>query len=76
MLYCQSNPIHVKTYERYIKSKNLGFCFQPISIPSNITRQYQKHIKNPVELLRRSYFTKIVNGYLRSLTGFSIHLEC
>ena len=41
-----------KTYERYTKPENLGFCYQPISMPNNITRQYQRRIKNPVELLR------------------------
>ena len=51
-----------KTYERYTKSSNLGFCYQPISMPNNIARQYQRHIKNPVELLRWSSFTKSVNG--------------
>ena len=40
------------TYERYSKPENLGFCYQPISMPNNITRQYQRRIKNPVELLR------------------------
>ena len=32
-------------------------------MPNNITRQYQRRIKNPVELLRWSSFTKIVKGY-------------
>ena len=41
-----------ETYERYGKSENLGFCYQSISMPNNITRQYQRRIKNPVELLR------------------------
>ena len=40
-----------KTYERYTEPKNLGFYYQPISMPNNNTRQYQRHIKNLVELL-------------------------
>ena len=31
-------------------------------MPNNITRQYQRPIKNPVDLLRWSSFTKIVNS--------------
>ena len=31
-----------KTYERYTKPENFGFCYQPISMPNNITRQYQR----------------------------------
>ena len=45
-------PNMKKTYERYTKPENLGFCYQPISMPNNITRQYQRCIKNPVELLQ------------------------
>ena len=41
-----------KTSERYTKPEILGFCYQPISMPNNITKQYQRRIKNPVELLR------------------------
>ena len=41
-----------KTFEEYTKLQNLGFCYQPISMPNNISRQYQERIKNPVELLR------------------------
>ena len=41
-----------KIYERYSKPENLGFCYQSISMPNNINRQYQRRIKNPVELLR------------------------
>ena len=51
-----------KTYERYNKPENLGFCYQPISMPNSIKRQCQRHIKNPVELLLWSSFTKNVNG--------------
>ena len=32
------------TYEGYTKPKNLGFCFQPISMPNNITRKYYRDI--------------------------------
>ena len=41
-----------KTYERYSKPENLGFYYQPIGMPNNTTKQYQRRIKNPVELLR------------------------
>ena len=41
-----------KTYERFTKPENPGFCYQPITMPNNNTRQYQRHIKKPVELLR------------------------
>ena len=40
-----------KTYDGYSKPENLGFYYQPISVPNNITRQSQRRIKNPVELL-------------------------
>ena len=50
------------TYERYTKPENLDFCYQLIIIPNNITTQYQRHIKNQVELLRSSLFTKQVKG--------------
>ena len=40
------------TYERSTKPENLGFCYQPISMTNNITRHYQRRIKNPVDLLR------------------------
>ena len=39
-----------------------GVCYWPISIPNNITRQYQRRILNSVNLLQWSSFTKIVNG--------------
>ena len=39
-------------YGGYPKAENLGFYYQPISMPNNITRQHQRRIKNPVELLR------------------------
>ena len=53
--------IYNKAYEGYTKPENLGFCYQPISMPNNITRKYQRHIKNPVELLWWISLTKIVN---------------
>ena len=52
ILFCQFLLNIKKTYERYSRPENLGFCCQPISMPNNITRQYQRRIKNPVELLR------------------------
>ena len=39
-----------------------GVCYWPISMPNNITKQYQRCIYNSVELWRWSSFTKIVNG--------------
>ena len=34
-------PVHSSsTYERYTNPENLGFCYQPIRMPNNITRQY------------------------------------
>ena len=41
-----------KIYERYSKPENLGVCYQPISMSNNINKQYQRRIKNPVEVLR------------------------
>ena len=35
-------------YERSTKPENLGFCYQPISMSNNISRQYQRRIKNTV----------------------------
>ena len=52
-------PLTYKTYEGYSKPENLVFCYQPISMPNNITRQYQTRIKNSVKLLQWSSFTKI-----------------
>ena len=51
ILFCQPIPLNIlKIYERETKSENLGFCYQPISMPRNIFRQYQRYIKNPVKL--------------------------
>ena len=55
VIYIFANPFLLniqKTYEGYTKPENLGFCYQSKSIPNNITTQYQRRIKNPVELLR------------------------
>ena len=54
-MYFFANPFPLnieKIYEGYTKPENLGFCYPHISLPNNITRQYQRRIKNPVELLR------------------------
>ena len=64
-LYFFANPLILniqKTYERYTKPENLGFCYQPINMPNDITRHYQRYIKNPAELLQWSSYTKVVNG--------------
>ena len=53
---------NVETTFKCLLGYNLGFSYQPSSLPNNITRQYQRSIKNPVELRRWSSFTKIVNG--------------
>ena len=39
-------------------------------MPNNITRQYQRHIKNPFELLRSSSFKKKLT-FKKSLTNKS-----
>ena len=65
LLYFFGNPFVLniqKTHEGYTKPENLGFCYQPKIIPSNITTQYQRRINNPDELLRRSSFPNGVNG--------------
>ena len=36
----------------------LGFCYQPISMPNNITRQNQRCIKDPVEVSTMKFFHK------------------
>ena len=55
VIYFFANPFPLnieKIYEGYAKPENLGFCYPHISLPNNITRQNQRRIKNPVELLR------------------------
>ena len=54
-LYYTFVPIHSSlTYKRhmrdtpYTKPENLRFCYEPISMPNNITREYRRRIKNPV----------------------------
>ena len=42
--------------------ENIVFCYEPINMRNNITGQYQRHIKNPVELIQLNSFTNIVNG--------------
>ena len=41
-----------KRHMRNTPSLKIVFCDQPESMPNNITRHYQRHIENPVELLR------------------------
>ena len=50
-----------KIYDGYTKLENLGFYYQPISMPDNITKQYLRRIRDPAKL-QWSSFTKIVNG--------------
>ena len=59
-----------KSHMRDPPSLKIGFCCQPISMPNNITRQYQRHIKNPIELLRWSSFIKKLTAR-KSLTNFA-----
>ena len=48
-MYFFTNPFLLNiqnTYEGYTKPENVGFCYQPISMPNNITRQGQRCVKN------------------------------
>ena len=50
-----ANPFLLKIHsippKEYTKPENLGFCYQPITMPSHITRQYHRRIKSPAKLL-------------------------
>ena len=64
-LYYNFLPIHFSsTFKRHMRdTPSLEILVRhAISMTNNITRQNQRYIKNPVELLRWRSFTKEVNG--------------